>query len=38
MNNILYHGNCINILPTLDNDSVDLIYLDPHFLVHRKYS
>ena len=37
MNNILYHGNCINILPTLDNDSVDLIYLDPPFFSNRKY-
>ena len=37
MNNILYSGNCIDILHTLDNNTVDLIYLDPPFFSNRKY-
>ena len=41
MNNILYSGNCIDILHTLDNNSVDLIYLDPPFFseqLHVRYA
>lgn len=32
-----YLGNCLSILPTLENDSVDTIYLDPPFDSNRNY-
>ena len=35
--NILYQGDCEDILPTLDQNNADLIYLDPPFFSNRKY-
>src|SRR3954462_13716547 len=31
---VIYHGNCLDILPTLDAESVDLVLTDPPYLVN----
>ncbi len=28
---MLYHDDCLNVLKTIDNESIDMIYLDPPF-------
>ena len=34
--NKLFRGDCLDILPTLDEESIDLIYIDPPFNTGRK--
>ena len=36
--NETYTGNCINKLKRLEDESVDLVYLDPPFFTQRKHS
>lgn len=33
-----YLGNCLTLLPTLEDDSIDTIYLDPPFDSNRNYA
>ena len=37
INNVL-HGNCLDLLPRLDDHSVDLVYLDPPFFTQKKHA
>lgn len=37
MNSKLFEGDCLEILPQLDADSVDLVYLDPPFFTQKKH-
>lgn len=34
----IYHGDCLEVLATLDAESVDLVYLDPPFNTGRDWS
>ncbi len=34
----LYQGDCLNLMPYLDNDSVDLIFADPPFNLNKLYA
>lgn len=36
-NNHLYRGDCLAVLDSIDDDSVDLIYVDPPFFSQRYY-
>ena len=38
MNGRLLHGDCLEVLPTLPDASVDLIYIDPPFFTQREHS
>lgn len=38
MLNQIFHGDCRDVLQTIPNSSVDLIYLDPPFFTQRKHS
>lgn len=38
MQNKLYYGDCLDVLRTLPDESVDLIYLDPPFNSKRDYN
>jgi site-specific DNA-methyltransferase (adenine-specific) len=29
----LYHGNCLEILPTIPEESIDLIFADPPYML-----
>lgn len=35
--NQLYLGSCLDILPLLDSEGIDLIYMDPPFYTQRKH-
>jgi len=37
MENKIIHGDCLSVLKTLEDESVDLIYLDPPFFSNRNY-
>lgn len=38
MTNNVIHGDCLNILKTIPNNSVDLVYLDPPFFTQKTHS
>lgn len=35
--NKIYKGNCLKILKSIENNSIDLIYMDPPFFTQRKH-
>ncbi len=38
MKNILRQGDCLDVLETIEKESVDLVYLDPPFFTEKKHS
>lgn len=34
---IIFHGNALDILPTIDDQSIDLIFVDPPYNIGKKY-
>ena len=36
--NQLYLGSCLDVLPRIESDTVDLVYLDPPFYTQRVQS
>jgi len=37
MKNLLYQGNCIELLKKIDSEMIDLVYLDPPFFSNREF-
>ena len=35
--NKLILGDCLEVLKTIDSETIDLIYIDPHFFSNRTY-
>src|SRR2546427_11450746 len=35
---ILYEGDCLSIMPSLESESVDLVFADPPFNLGKSYS
>lgn len=35
---IVYHGNVLDVLPTLADESIDLIFADPPYNIGKRYS
>ena len=33
----ILHGDCLDLLPTINNESIDLIYLDPPFFTQKSH-
>jgi len=36
-NTTLYHGNCLDILKSIDDESIDLIFADPPYNIGKKF-
>lgn len=34
----IYHGDCLEVMGNLKNESIDMVYLDPPFFSNRKHS